>query len=74
MNHFSKTFFLTRFYLRKDWVTLVSWLALMLLMTVGVAAIYPSVYPNLNNRNYKYLETSFDESHSRTLAKFNNLN
>ena len=50
MNHFSKTFFLTRFYLRKDWVTLVSWLALMLLMTVGVAAIYPSVYPNLNNR------------------------
>ncbi|WP_238979470.1 hypothetical protein [Fructilactobacillus sanfranciscensis] len=49
MNHFSKTFFLTRFYLCKDWVTLVSWLALMLLMTVGVAAIYPSVYPNLNN-------------------------
>ncbi len=40
MNHFSKTFFLTRFYLRKDWVTLVSWLALILLMTVGVAAIY----------------------------------
>ncbi|WP_429970264.1 ABC transporter permease [Fructilactobacillus sp. Tb1] len=50
MKHLSKTFFLTRFYLRKDWVSLLSWIGMMTVMVLGVGLMFPSKYPHEANR------------------------